>query len=230
MFQAEFTRYRSAIIHLFIARLKQESKNQADVIETLIIVVISITTKSTFVDDLEKSDWTFVDSLDDINEIVNKWCVTFSESANKHATIKTIDLRKAFDTVDHTILQEKSKSIGFSTSVLVWFTSYLSNRTQVTTINNSMSTPKPVTVGVPKGSILGPLLFLFYINDLPECLRHCKSIFYADDTLLYYSADNISELQSKLNHDKTKLTIFAGRQSLKTISNLNITIYDRKID
>jgi hypothetical protein len=56
----------------------------------------------------------------------------------------SIDLRKAFDTVDQTILQEKLKSIGFSTSVLVWFTSYLSNRTQVTTINNSMSTPKPV--------------------------------------------------------------------------------------
>ena len=103
----------------------------------------------------------------------------------------SIDLRKAFDTVDHTILQEKLKSIGFSTSVLEWFISYLSNRTQVTTINNSMSTPKPVTVGVPQGSILGPLLFLIYINDLPECLKHCKSILHADDTLLYYSADNI---------------------------------------
>ena len=111
-----------------------------------------------------------------------------------------------------------------------------------------MSTPKPVTVGVPQGSILGPLLFLIYINDLPECLKHCKSILYADDTLLYYSADNTSELQSKLNsdlqslstylnhnlltlnHDKTKFIIFAGRQHLKIISNLNITIYDRKIN
>ena len=81
-------------------------------------------------------------------------------------------------------------------------------------------------------------MIIIYINDLPECLKHCKSILYADDTLLYYSADNTSELQSKLNlnhnlltlsHDKTKFIIFAGRQRLKTISNLNITIYDRKI-
>ncbi len=111
----------------------------------------------------------------------------------------SIDLRKAFDTVDHTIFLEKLRTIGFTSSVLDWFCSYLSNRTQVTMINNLISDPKPVTVGVPQGSILGPLLFLIYINDLPECLTHCKLILYADDTLLYYSADSISELQSKLN-------------------------------
>jgi retron-type reverse transcriptase len=118
----------------------------------------------------------------------------------------SIDLRKAFDTVDHTILLEKLKTIGFTSSVLDWFCSYLSNRTQVTMINSSMSQPKPVTVGVPQGSILGPLLFLIYINDLPECLTHCKSILYADDTLLYYCAESISDLQSKLNSDLRSLT------------------------
>ncbi|CAB3996609.1 Hypothetical predicted protein [Paramuricea clavata] len=118
----------------------------------------------------------------------------------------SIDLRKAFDTVDHTILLEKLKTIGFTSSVLDWFSSYLSNRTQVTVINSSMSQPKPVTVGVPQGSILGPLLFLIYINDLPECLTHCKSILYADDTLLYYSAESISDLQSKLNSDLRSLS------------------------
>ena len=110
----------------------------------------------------------------------------------------SIDLRKAFDTVDHTILLEKLKTIGFTSSVLDWFCSYLSNRTQVTVINSSMSQPKPVTVGVPQGSILGPLLFLIYINDLPECLTHCKSILYADDTLLYYSADFRSTVKTQL--------------------------------
>ena len=112
-------------------------------------------------------------------------------------------------------------------------------------INSSMSQPKPVTVGVPQGSILGPLLFLIYINDLPECLTHCKSILYADDTLLYYSAESISDLQSKLNsdlrslsgylnnnlltfnHNKTKFIIFAGRQRLRSISNINISICDK---
>ncbi len=150
----------------------------------------------------------------------------------------SIDLRKAFDTVDHTILLEKLRAISFTSSVLDWFCSYLSNRTQVTMINNSISDPEPVTVGVPQGSILGPLLFLIYINDLPECLTQCKSILHADDTLLYYSADSISELQSKLNsdlqslssylnsnlltlnHEKSKFIIFAGRQRLRSIYNI----------
>ena len=66
----------------------------------------------------------------------------------------SIDLRKAFDTVDHTILLEKLKTIGFTSSVLDWFCSYLSNRTQVTMINSSMSQPKPVTVGIPQRSVL----------------------------------------------------------------------------
>ena len=90
----------------------------------------------------------------------------------------------------NTILLEKLKTIGFTSSVLDWFCSYLSNRTQVTMINSSMSQPKSVTVGVPQGSI-GPLLFLIYINDLPECLTHCKSILYADDTLLYYTLQKV---------------------------------------
>ena len=67
-----------------------------------------------------------------------------------------IDLRKAFDTVDHTLLIAKLENIGFSVPVINWFTSYLSSCTVVTSINNITSTPKPVTVGVPQGSILGP--------------------------------------------------------------------------
>ena len=155
-----------------------------------------------------------------------------------------IDLRKAFDTVDHTLLIAKLKNIRFSAPVINWFTSYLSSRTAVTSINNITSTPKPVTVGVPQGSILGPLLFLIFINDLPQCLKHCKSILYADDTLLYYAGRTENDLQVKINEDlnslsqwlnnnlltlnyeKTKFMVFANK---KQSTKVDITIENKKV-
>ena len=155
-----------------------------------------------------------------------------------------IDLRKAFDTVDHTLLIAKLKNIGFSAPVINWFTSYLSSRTAVTSINNITSTPQPVTVGVSQGSILGHLLFLIFINDLPQCLKHCKSILYADDTLLYYAGKTENDLQVKINEDlnsrsqwlnnnlltlnyeKTKFMIFANK---KQSTKVDITIENKKV-
>ena len=156
-----------------------------------------------------------------------------------------IDLRKAFDTVDHELLIMKLRNLVFSKSVINWFTSYLSSRTVVTSINNSTSSARPVTVGVPQGSILGPLLFLIFINDLPQCLNNCKSILYADDTLLYYSAKSTTELEVKinadlqslshwlnnnlltLNYEKTKFMIFTNRK--QSFINVNITIQNEKV-
>ena len=158
-----------------------------------------------------------------------------------------IDLRKAFDTVDHTLLLTKLRHIGFSAPVINWFTSYLSSRTAVTSINNITSCRKPVTVGVPQGSILGPLLFLIYINDLPQRLKNCKSILYADDTLIYYTARTKTELQEKINEDlnslsqwlnnnlltlnyeKTKFMIFANKKQPISDSIVDINIQNKKI-
>ena len=87
-----------------------------------------------------------------------------------------LDLNEAFDTVDHNILLRKLKLIGLDSKSLNWFESYLSNRLQKTSISNTLSSPLPVSVGVPQGSILGPLLFIIYVNEMPNIVKHCKII------------------------------------------------------
>ena len=156
-----------------------------------------------------------------------------------------IDLRKAIDTVDHTLLN--TNLIGFSNHVVDRFWSYLSSRSTVTSINNSTSDPKPVAVGVPQGGTLGPLLFLLYINDLPQCLNHCKSIMYTDNILLYHSAKTVTDLESKLNtdlesvshwlnnnilnlnNDKTKFMIFTNKKQSQSNSDVPSPSKEKKI-
>ena len=86
-------------------------------------------------------------------------------------------------------------------SALEWFTSYLSNRKQRTSCENELSEALPVTYGVPQGSILGPLLFLVYINDLPAVIEHFEVSLYADDTVLYCFSKESHQLESKLNYE-----------------------------
>ena len=98
-----------------------------------------------------------------------------------------LDMSKAFDSVDHQILLRKLQDVGASTSVLQWFNSYLTNRYQVVRIHSTVSNPLPIEYGVPQGSILGPLLFSIYVNDLPEAPRNCSTECYVDDTKLFVS-------------------------------------------
>ena len=117
-----------------------------------------------------------------------------------------VDFKKAFDTVNHKILSNKLRSYNFGDSSIKWIDSYLNQRKQSTLLNNYKSNLKNVTCGVPQGSILGPLLFLVYINDLSTIIKHSKVLLYADDTVLYRQIDrakkaaDTTKLQSDLNH------------------------------
>ena len=110
-----------------------------------------------------------------------------------------IDFSKAFDMVDHGILLNKLEHYGIRGVALKWLTSYLNNRKQYVHINGTSSDVKLLEYGVPQGSILGPLLFIVYINDLPGSYKLAKFILYADDANIIITGNSETELQSKYN-------------------------------
>ena len=95
-----------------------------------------------------------------------------------------LDLKKAFDTVDHHILLSKLKLYGIRGNSLKWFDSNLKDRNQICSVNGKLSSAREIGCGVPQGSNLGSILFLLYINDLPNCLESTKANLFADDTNL----------------------------------------------
>jgi len=123
-----------------------------------------------------------------------------SEALNKkqHTIAIFCDLRKAFDTCDHDILCQKLHRCGVGGTELLWFRSYLTNRQQFVHIGGIDSDLLNIVLGVPQGSILGPLLFLVYINDLPLASKFL-SLLFADDTTLLLTSDNLTDLETSVN-------------------------------
>jgi len=120
-----------------------------------------------------------------------------------------LDFCKAFDKVSHRLLLHKLDHYGIRGPIFEWISSFLTGRSQTVVCNGSISDPVNVTSGVPQGTVLGPLLFLIYINDLPDCLSSCCSLF-ADDCLVYRQIINKND-QDILQQDLKNLELWASK-------------------
>ena len=147
-------------------------------------------------------------------DCTNDWYVNLDRKMFNLVVL--IDLKKAFDTVDHQILLRKLELYGIKGQALTLLKSYLTNRKQKCQIKNSFSSERLIKCGVPQGSILGPLFFLLYVNDLPQCLNKTKPCLFADDTNLTASGDSITDVEIAANSDLENLRkwLIANKLSL----------------
>ena len=144
-------------------------------------------------------------------EVLEDW----SKEIDKSNSIDNIylDFQKAFDKVPHKRLLNKLKGYGIGGNLLSWIESFLTDRKQRVVLNGSESNWTNVTSGIPQGSVLGPTLFLIYINDLPDVVHNIVKLF-ADDTKLYSVVNNAEE-QEKLQEDINNLTSWSNEWLLK---------------
>ncbi len=160
-----------------------------------------------------------------------------------------LDLKKAFDTVDIPLLLHKLTGLGVHETELSWFKNYLTNRYQCVSIGGQTSETLPIDYGVPQGSVLGPLLFIIYINDLQNQIKQAKITLYADDTAIFYASKDLLEIQRVLNQElgyahkwltdnkltlnvkKTKCMLFSSkRKQTKVKKPMEIKILGEKVE
>ena len=170
---------------------------------------------------------------------------------NNSETVGTVfqDLTKAFDLVNHKLLLQKLTAYKFSSNTQLWFQSYLTSCSQQINISGKLSDPQQISAGVPQGSVLGPLLFLVYINELPLSIQTCMLDLFADDATLSSSYPSILNLTNCLNEDlnffqdwcirnnmvvnvpKTKSKFLASRTAANKIENrTDLKLSDKTIN
>lgn len=148
-----------------------------------------------------------------LNLVISHWKSEMNEGNCIAAVF--LDFKRAFETIDRSILIEKMKRYGIDGVENQWFGSYLSNRWQRTKVAEGISEPAQITLGVPQGAVLGTLLFLIYINDMENILQGVKICQFADDTLLYTSGKSSQECIARLNYNLKVVFNYVNMNKLK---------------
>jgi hypothetical protein len=165
-----------------------------------------------------------------LNLVVDNWKENLQ--MKKLITVVFLDLKRAFETIDRKILLQKLERYGVRGRALNFFESYLSERRQHCKFGGVCSSNEINELGVPQGTVIGPLLFILYINDIIKSVKFAKISLFADDTLLTISGDNVAEMTTQLNQDMEKLSKWMNYNKLK----LNVekskfmVITNRRID
>ena len=180
---------------------------------------------------LSESQYGFRKKRSTVHAVLEFYLHTINSMLNGEQVLATyIDMSKAFDTVKHDILLKKLSMYGVRGPALSWVRSYLNDRSLFVLHDSHKSKQvllKPF--GVPQGSVIGPILFLVYTNDVTACLKHSKTILFADDTTLFISKQNSSLLYSQMNEDLAILSDWCNSNSLKVnVAKCNYMLFNEK--
>ena len=180
---------------------------------------------------LSNNQYGFRPNHSTINAVTHFMSDIMSATEKDQATIAVLlDLSKAFDTMDHNILLNKLEFYGIRGVALDWFRSYLHDRVQYMFLKDANSDHLSITCGVPQGSVLGPLLFIIYTNDLPTCLLNSRCILFADDTTVYKSSSNIRQLITSMETDLASLhDWFCANKLSLNVTKTNFMIFPPKL-